>query len=199
MTTHDFATSLAMSHAYADQPWWADVYEQAFPGCVMQDMRGDGWWQRAGIDRLLNLPNGTRVSVDEKVRPKAKGDDLALEVFSKWYGTGNERKKWYGPGDRRNQLGWVAKPLACDYIAYAFALLRRCYLLPTRELQRAWLEHRSEWWKHAVEDDERAPGEPHGPYRFVEAKNRGYVTLSVAVPVHVVLDAIRDSLIITWR
>lgn len=189
MTVHEFDESLAVSHRYADAPWWGEVYTRLFPGHVMQDMRADGWWQRAGIDRILNLANGTQVRIDEKVRPKATGADFLLEAFS----------KWYGPGEKRNQPGWVAKPLACDYIAYAFVRLRRCYLLPTRELQRAWLEHRSEWWKLAKEDAERsAQGERHGPYSFVDAKNRGYVTRNVAVPVSAVLEAIRDCMVIDW-
>lgn len=182
MTVHDFNKSLAASHAYADAPWWAQVYDRAFPGHLMQDMRADGWWQRAGIDRMLHLANGTTVTVDEKVRETAWGDDFALEAFSEWYGRGH----------RRNKPGWVAKPLACDYIAYAFLSLRRCYLLPTRELQRAWLEHRHEWWTLAADPAQRS-------YRFVDAKNRGYVTRSVAVPAAVVLDAIRDALLVAWQ
>lgn len=189
MTVHNFATSLAVSHSYADEPWWGEVYAKAFPGHLMQDMRADGWWQRAGIDRMLHLANGTTVTVDEKVRPTASGRDFLLEAFSKWYGS----------GDKRNVPGWVAKPLACDYVAYAFVRLRQCYLLPTRELQRAWLERRNEWWRLAKEDAERAErGERHGPYCFADAQNRGYVTRSVAVPVPVVLDAIRDALVVEW-
>lgn len=195
MIVHNFDESLSASHGAADEPWWGEVYEQAFPGYTMQDMRADGWHQRAGIDRILHLPNGTQVKVDEKVRlPPVRGDDIALEVCS----------EWYGRGDPRNKRGWVALPLACDYVAYAIVLPRLCYLLPMRELQRAWAKHRRDWWQRACEDDrQHAEMGCHGAYRFVDAKNRGrsgrrYVTRSVAVPVHVVLDAIRDAMVIEW-
>lgn len=195
MTIHEFDKSLAASHAYADEPWWPEVYEAAFPRYQMQDMRADGWWQRAGIDRILNLPNGTQVRVDEKVRgPEVLGGDFALEVCS----------EWYGAGDPRNKPGWVALPVACDYLAYAFVRLRRCYLLPMRELQRTWVQHKNEWWRRALEDERQyAESGRHGEFRFADAKNRGrygkpYVTRCVCVPVPVVLDAIRGCMVFEW-
>lgn len=185
---HNFRESLARSHKYADAPWWGEVYEQMFPGYVMQDTRGNGWWQPAGIDRILTLPNATTVTVDEKVRePYVKAVDFLLERWSQWYGS----------NDARNKPGWIVKPLACDYIAYAFTSARRCYLLPTRELQRAWLQHEHVWIARARECEAQY-GPRRGPYQFVPSENEGYVTHSVVVPIDVVLDAIRGSLVVGW-
>jgi hypothetical protein len=179
-TTHRFSESLARSHSYADAPWWQEIYLKAFPGSIMQDMRADGWWQRAGIDRRLHCPNGTTVTVDEKVREE-NYNDFALEWWSHWHPTEPERRK----------PGWMEKPdIACDYIAYAFVPTCRCYLLPYRELKRLWEANKNEWWWLAAH---RQDG-----YQFSDAKNPGYVTRSVCVPIPVVLNGIRDALLFTW-
>jgi hypothetical protein len=168
---HDFNESLRRSHSYADAPWWRQVYEKAFPGMeYMQDLRADGWWQRAGIDRRIFLSNKAIVTVDEKVR-KDDWPDFLLEAWSKWHENEELRKP-----------GWI-EYAACDYIAYAFIPSRRCYLLPMRELHRVWLERWPEWLQQ---------------YGYRDAPNRGYVTRSVPVPIPVVLDAIRDCSLITW-
>lgn len=175
MTVHNFAASLRRSHGYADAPWWGQVYRRAFPGLeYIQDLREHGWWQNAGIDRRIFLPNKTFVTVDEKVREQDR-DDFFLEAFSEWHGSKESSKP-----------GWI-EYAACDYIAYAFAPSRRCYLLPMRELHRVWVERRSEWWVS---------------YPPLSARNqvgkRTWVTVGVAVPIDEVLDAIRGCTLIRW-
>lgn len=184
---HRFGKSLDLSYRYADAPWWNEVYNNLFPGCVIQDMRLDGWWQRAGIDKRLHLTNGTTVSVDEKVREQ-DWPDFALEAFAEWTGTVED-----------SAAGWMelaaSGQLACDYLSYAYVPSRTCYLLPMRELARAWVTYRREWWR-------LASAERKG-YRFADAKNIGrggrpYVTRSVCVPRDVVFGAITDVMRTTW-
>jgi hypothetical protein len=187
VTVHNFESSLRRSHSYADAPWWNEVYDNLFPGCMVQDMRTDGWWQRAGIDRRLHLLNGTSVSVDEKVREE-DWPDFALEAFWDWRGSAE------GSADGWMQLA-ANNQLACDYLAYAFVPSQTCYLLPMRELARAWTIHRREWWNLAKE---KARG-----FRFADAKNsgrggRGYVTRSVCVPRNIVFGAITEVMRTTW-
>jgi len=111
---------------------WEEVYRAAFPGFMgMHDLRDDGWWQRAGIDRSIVLSNSKTVLVDEKVRKKDWGDIL-LEYFS---------------DEARKTPGWVRKDLACDFIAYAFLPSRKCYLLPFLQLRRAWDSNGRRWFK----------------------------------------------------
>jgi hypothetical protein len=169
VTVHDFDDSLSYSHNQSGQPWWEDVYRRAFPLFdSMQDLRGDGWWQRAGIDRKINLTNSRSVLIDEKVRRRDYGDVL-LEYVS---------------NDATNAAGWIAKPLACDYIAYAFEPTCTCLLLPFQELRRAWDIHGRDW---------------HRVYGGRRAKNNGYSTWSCPVPTDVLLDALRDSMVIGWE
>ena len=84
----------------------------------------------------------------------------------------------------RKIRGWVAKPLACDFIAYAFIQSQTCYLLPFQTLRRAWRDNCKQW----VRDHKR-----------VRAENNGYVTISVAVPTKVLMEALSDAIKIQWK
>ncbi len=166
--THDFATSLRMSQAQADAPWWGEVYRQAFPAFAGMTYVGANCpAQRDGVDRLVTTDTGHVYRVDEKVRGKDY-DDFFLEFWSV------EEKK---------ERGWIAKALACDFIAYAFIPSARCYLLPFASLRRAWGMRGKEWVAK------------YGPRRV---PNRGYTTVGVPVPIATVLDAIRDGMLIRW-
>lgn len=130
-------------------------------------VRDDGWAQRGGIDRVLTLASGKTLLIDEKVRKK-DWPDFALEYWS----------------DRdRKTKGWVAKDLACDFIAYAFKPSQTCYLLPFQTLRQAWRQNRRKWV---------------GKHKKIEALNKGYVTISVGVPRDELLDALGDAMRVTW-
>lgn len=170
---HHFEQSLAESHRHADAPWWNEVYRQAFPNMrYAHDLRADGWAQRAGVDRQILLRDGTAIEVDEKVRSRDWGD-IALEY-------------WSDP--KRKVRGWIAKDLRCDYIAYAIAPTCVCYLLPFPLLRRAWRDNCHDWVRR---------------YPSIQAENESasgyrYTTLSVGVPVDVLLGALQSSMVITW-
>lgn len=175
---HSFSASLAKSHAQEDAEWWPRVYRAAFPSLVtMASVRQDGWAQRGGIDRVLPLASGKTLSVDEKVRYKDYGDVL-LEYWSVYRN---------GKGE---DPGWVAKDLACDYIAYAWVPTERCLLLPFQELRRVWRTHCREWVALAE----------RGSRGFcrVSAENGRYQTISVCVPQEILMDAIRDCMFVSW-
>jgi hypothetical protein len=185
---HSFQASLALSQTHADADWWDALYRQAFPTIVQTvQMRDDGWAQRGGIDRQLILADGTALKVDEKVRD---GDwqDFCLESWS----------------DRdRRKPGWLRKDLTCDFIAYAFIKSQRCYLLPFQLLRRAARNEGSTWYERAsygLSGPKPRSGYHRGALGFglVWADNRSYVTESIAVPIDVVLDAVRDAMVINW-
>lgn len=169
MTIHTFSESLAKSNEYAEAEWWETVYRRAFHNLAgMTSVRHDGWAQRCGIDRVLTLTSGKTLTVDEKVRFKEYGD-IALEYWS----------------DRDRRVpGWVAKDLACDYIAYAFVSSQRCFLLPFPQLRRAWRTHHASWV------------EKYKPP--IEADNGNYVTICVGVPIDELLSKISDASVVSW-
>ena len=169
MREHRFAESLALSQEYAEAGWWIDVYRRAMPRLASAvSVREDGWAQRGGIDRLITLSCGRTFSVDEKVRTR-DWPDILLEQWS---------------DEERRAPGWIQKPLACDFIAYAFAPSGTCYLLPVVPLQRAWRQHGREWL------------EQYGTRR---ARNVGYTSVGVPVPRMVLLEAIVRAMVITAR
>ena len=91
-------------------------------------------------------------------------DDILLEVLS---------------DKARVTPGWVNKPLQADFIAYLIAPLGVCHLLPVLQLQLAWTRNRHRWTER---------------YGSREARNRGWVTVSVPVPVEVLYPAIGGGL-----
>jgi hypothetical protein len=172
---HNFAESLAISQAQANEPWWEDVYRAAFSNFAgMVNVRDDGWAQRGGIDRVITLKSGKTVSVDEKSR-KEDWPDILWEFWSV----------------REKKIpGWCNKDQACDFIAYAFIPSKTCYLLPALQMRRAWAKYGRTWI-----DLGRAR---ENGFRLVEAQNDGYVTESVAVPLRESFDAITDAMVVGW-
>lgn len=171
---HDFATSLRRSREQASAPWWEPLYRSAFPELATMSYVGDSPAQRDGVDRVLVTHSGHVYQIDEKVRT-SDYPDLCLEYWS---------------DQERRHPGWIARDLACDFIAYAFAPSGRCYLLSFPLLRRAWRLHGPDWM--------RLGEARHDGFRIVEAKNRGYVSRSVAVPIDHVLDAIRGASLLTF-
>lgn len=164
--TADFTRDLAFSQAHEE--WWEQVYRQVFPDFdSMQQVSEDGDAQRAGVDRFIKLKGGRVITVDEKVRRK-KWPDILLEFWS----------------NRQARIpGWVAKPAWTDWVAYAIAPTRTCYVLPFQPLRKAWQENHAEWVER---------------YGTIEAENRDYTTVSCPVPIDVLLAAIHGGMVIGW-
>jgi hypothetical protein len=168
VTVHNFTESLQRSLAQADAEWWMEVYRAAFPGfAAAVSVRDDGWAQRGGIDRVVTLNSGRTIKIDEKVREK-DWPDILLERWS---------------DEAKRVPGWIQKPLACDFIAYAFVPSKTCILLPTLTLQRAWRLYGREW---------------SAAFPTVRAQNKGYVTASVPVPRSVLMKALTDAMTVQW-
>jgi hypothetical protein len=164
---HRFRDSLALSETYADADWWLPVYRRAFPRLQSAvSVREDGWAQRGGVDRVLTLSCGRTFTVDEKIRTE-EWPDILLEQWS---------------DVAKRAPGWVQKPLACDFIAYAYAPTGLCFLLPVVPLQRAWRQRGREWI---------------GLYGVRRAQNPGYVSTSVPVPRDVLMQAIAAAMMVT--
>ena len=164
---HQFADSLALSDEYRDADWWLPLYRRAFPGLASAvPVLDDGWAQRGGVDRVLTMVSGRTYTVDEKIRT-ADWSDILLEQWS---------------DEARRIPGWVQKPLACDFIAYAYAPSGVCYLLPVVPLQRAWRQQGREWLSQ---------------FGTRRAHNPGYVTVGVPVPRGVLMQAIVEAMFVS--
>lgn len=166
--THNFAESLAWSQSWADAPWWEDVYRQAFPAFETMICQRQDGWAQRA-----GIDRHVFLSDGTTVKVDEKvreqdWPDFFLEYWSDW---------------ERQKAGWVASNLACDYIAYAFVPTQTCYLLPFQPLRRAWRQHCRDWVAE---------------YGRREVANDGWTTVGTPVPIDVVLDAIRDALIVKW-
>jgi hypothetical protein len=163
---HRFQDSHDVSAQYGPD-WWIPIYRRAFPTLMSAvSVDHDGWAQRGGIDRLLTLACGRTFTVDEKIRTE-EWPDVLLERWS------NERLR---------VAGWVQKPLAAEFIAYAYAPAATCVLLPVPALQRAWRQHGRQWI---------------GLYGQRRAENRGYTSVSVPVPRGVLMQAIVEAMFVS--
>ena len=173
MTVNDFHEDLAYSLEANTEPFWAAVYQKAFPDIKSMRLVENLEEQKAGIDRVITLDNGKEYSIDEKKRRKSWGDIL-LETKS---------------SEERDTPGWINKPLRIDFMAYAFMPDKRVYLFSWPMLRRAWINFEPVWTEQAIE-------ETNG-FRIVRAANReGYTTVSVAVPIDTLLKAAKTASII---
>jgi hypothetical protein len=187
--THGFADQLAYSHSQADEPWWDQVYAQAFPDMATSvDLRHDGWHQKAGRDRAIVLTSGRALYVDEKVR-KEDYPDILVEVWSVYPKDGQPP---YSPPVPPVGVveGWARKALDCDYIAYALAPSQVCYLLPFPSLRAAVQNNLRGWIDLA---NRRVGG-----YRWVVAPNSRYDTIGIAVPPDDLTTAMTTSMTVRW-
>lgn len=153
MTVHNFDESLQKSHEAEELPVWGEVYKRAFPNMVELVT-----YRQDGFWQREGIDRGVILSNTKQIfiDEKIRGKsygDILLEYIS---------------SDKNNSAGWVCKPLRADYIAYLIAPTGICHLLPVPQLQSAWQKHGEKWKKE---------------YQPIIAKNEGYNTISVGVPV----------------
>lgn len=172
---HEFNRSLTKAQSIDNEPWWLDIYAQAFPGFLsLTTITKDGWAQRGGIDRVVTLKSGKCLWIEEKVRDKNYGD-IALERWS----------------DRaRKTPGWIQKDLACDFICYVVRPIKKGYMLPFLPLRKAWIKHGPDWCKLAEKGQ--------CDFKIIIAENDGYNTESVGVPAEVLFSALKGAYNFSW-
>ena len=161
---HDFSDSLAASHRASDLPIWEEIYRKSF-----QDFLAMVDHRQDGEHQRAGIDRSVILENSKQILIDEKirwkpYPDIAVEYLS---------------NDRTGAPGWACKPLRADYIAYAIAPLGMCYLLPVIQLQQAW-RRKGEIWKASC--------------FIVRAPNRGYTTLSAAVPVHELFSEIGRAL-----
>ena len=165
-TEHDFFRSLEWGERQKDECFWDAVYRAAFPNLVN------------------HMPTtgdvaSQRMGID-RVIFLANGQTIQIDE--------KKRGKEYGDilleyisVDTTGAPGWIEKDLAIDFLAYAFISSRRCYLFSWPLLRLAWQANRDRW---------------KAAYRPVIARNRGYRTFSIPVPIPELQRCIARCLII---
>lgn len=166
-----FNQDLEYSQEKSLEPFWDAIYKKAFPEMEWhQPCNDNGNGQYRGIDRVVYLRSGKVIFVDEKKRRKTY-PDIALEVKHKFEGG-------------KESSGWMEKGLLIDFLAYAFIPIKTAYLFPWQLLKRTWEAHKKPWIKQ---------------YGLIPAENPGYTTYSVPVPIEILLNKLKVSMIIELK
>lgn len=112
---------------------WIEFYRSYWPNAVsIIGIGSNSQWQKWGIDRLVLLPNGKQLTVDEKIRAGTYDDFLAEEKHV--YKDGAVKPGWTVDRDKR-----------CDFIAYAVPELGQCTLLPFEILRLTAQKNLCDW------------------------------------------------------
>ncbi len=162
-TTHDFKERLDYSWSTTHDPFWAAVYAKAFPNMVNAMP-----CERDGEHQRMGIDrvvllDNGQILKIDEKKRESEYNDILLEYVSV---------------DTTGAPGWIEKNLAIDYLAYAFPNSKRCYLFPWPFLRRAWKQNGEQWKRQ---------------YKRVEAQNKGYKTISVAVPINVLYAAVNRA------
>jgi len=129
------------------------------------------------------FPSLDTIHFAEDMETQRKGIDKILKFKSGYTVTIDEKKRRKDYGDillelwsvwERKKRGWLYT-CQCDYIVYAVMPTKKVYLLPTLLLKKAWLKNHSNWLVK---------------YKRIDAKNKGYITKSIAIPAEELLHEI---------
>jgi hypothetical protein len=163
---HDFQERLLWSEDASGEPFWDAVYRKAFPNLVNHMQCNGNTTSQRMGVDRVLHLSNGRTLYIDEKKREREYDDILLEYVSV---------------DSTGAPGWMEKDLSIDYLAYAFMPSKRCYLFPWLMLRRAWMRFGEDWKQQ---------------HRIVQARNNGYSTWSVAVPIAVVQQAVRRAMII---
>lgn len=186
---HSFEASSRYAASVKASAVWEPFYRGHFTGFVgmveLPNIRCTA--QLLGIDHVVTLSSGKQYRVDAKVRNMAYPGDFLLEYLG---------------DEARGAPGWIEKDLQADYLAVIWMRSRCGALLPFESLRLAWVRRGEEWKAKALYGCSRPwPKRHEGSDGFchVMAGNRDartgrtWRTLSVCVPMDVLLDEVRDG------
>lgn len=165
---HDFQKSLNKSKALEDSPFWFDLYKQYFPTLVTAMPVRKDGWAQRGGIDRVLVLSDGTILTVDEKIREKDFDDFLLEYYSFY---------------EQKTPGWIEKDLTCDYIAYVVRPSRKCYLLPFQLLRQAWRENHKAWLAQ---------------HKRIKVHNRGYTTVSVAVPKKEVQRALMKAMVVTW-
>jgi len=150
---HDFKERLEYSESASDEGFWDAVYHKAFPDMLWHKLCAGDTQSQRLGIDRLVFLKSGRVLAIDEKKREKVYSDILLEYLS---------------NDQTGAPGWIEKDLLIDYLAYAFMPSRKVYLFPWDMLRRAWLHYKEEWLQK---------------YKIPPARNEGYSTHSVAIPI----------------
>ena len=164
--THNFYDGLKYSEQFEDwkHQFYLDFFGRDAEVCPL--IHSVSVQQNVGYDRVVISANGFVNCIEEKVRGCAWRNDVLLEFVHTFDSHPFPFQK----------PGWIEKNLQCNWIFYAYPKNKIGIFLPWPQLQLVWYANKPKW----IFDFPTFP-----------AKNNGYTTDSVAVPVHVLDSALR--------
>lgn len=163
---HDFKERLHMSELASDEPFWEAIYKKAFPNFVNMMTCQGDTVAQRQGIDRVIVLSSGKIIKIDEKKREKEYPDILLEYISV---------------DSKNTPGWIEKDLPIDYIAYAFMTSKTVYILPWDLLRRAWCYFKDIWMDK---------------YQHVEARNNGYITHSIAVPIDTLLNSIKRASII---
>lgn len=170
MAVHKF--DLATAGQHDSHEFWPTFYTRAFPGYLSHEVVTEKRLQIAGIDHRLKLEGDGEHLVDVKCRCTSPTwrDDVLIEVWS----------------DRDRKIkGWARKPLRCHLIAYAWPQYEVGFVVPFLLLRRTYERNKKQWAADGL--------------RLVDARNEGYTTRSVAVPIDRLTREVAESMTVYFK
>ena len=166
IVTHDFKEQLAYSEEASGESFWDAVYRKAFPNMVNHMLASGDHDSQRRGIDRVVMLSNGRTLYIDEKKRKKDYPDILLEYIS---------------CDTTDAPGWMEKDLSIDYLAYAFMPSQRVYLLDWLMLRRAWERYSKEWKEK---------------YDCVPAQNVGYKTWCVAIPIPVIMSAVKNATII---
>ena len=147
------------------------VYRKMLPNIHKIVINKDKHTQYLGIDKLLYIDGVENpLRIEEKYRTEWY-HDIALEYIS---------------NSSTNNPGWMEKYTLCDYLFYA--VLPKSYLiwLYWPHLKWLWELHKHEWIPYGIQEVKG--------FKYIVAFNKGYTTLSVGVPIELLVQELGNSI-----
>lgn len=166
---HSFKESLEQSAEVALESWWEEIYRQYFPHFLSMSAPIKDGW-------------GQRAGIDRVILLKS-GKQIKIDEKVRYADYGDVLIEYWSDKERKIP-GWGVRELDCDYIAYAVLPTKTCFMLPFDHLQAAVYNNADEWIKQ---------------YGGIQTANQNYTTISMAVPLKVLYDAMNNAGQVQWN
>lgn len=163
---NNFHNDLAFSESSRTSDFWLKAYKNFFVDFSGWEYCNDLSSQKIGIDRIVYTSGNKRGYYIDEKTRRKFYNDILIEDVS---------------NDNTGAAGWINKDLSIDFLAYAFINVKRVYIFPWPALRRVWHYYGKEWRSNC---------------RKITAKNKGYNTISYAVPTDLLIDKVNKSMVI---